>query len=212
MRTSLALLPLRHLSMLLKPPEKWLMIGLKAYLDDSGGQDLHSVCVAGYVGEVAAWEDFEVDWGNALSKHGIEYFHMSKVCDPSSPMYKFHGKENAPALRALLIDLVGAIQRASRHRLIGIGGLTPTADLQRFNRERGRNLDATALGLFVALALLKQRYRDSTIEVLFDRVTKAEKKIALAKAYLATSPKGFVGEDDCLPVIRTPPAWAALTG
>jgi hypothetical protein len=181
---------LRQLSMMFNPPDQWIMAALKTYLDDAGDKSLRAISVAGYVGSLKAWDRFEAEWGVVLDRHEIPYFHMAEILDPKSPMHKFCGKANEAAQAALLRDLAMALARSSSAgRFVGIGGLVLLDALDRFNSERGRGVEPMPLALFTCLALMQSLFPAQTIEGLFDQVAQAEKQIAIAQGYLATSPK-----------------------
>ncbi len=198
--TRIGSLSLRQLSMLTGPPDAWIMAALRAYLDDSGDCFTPSLVVAGYIGSVRAWDRFNSEWNAVLKRHDIPYFHMKEIPDPRSPMHRFYGKNCYGDLAALLGDLSRAIGVASSVGPFGgIGGLVPRDALDRFNRERNRNLEPLPLALFTCVGLIQTIYKDRIVEALLDCVTKAERQIAIAKDYLATSPK--VGGIDTVVII-----------
>jgi|SRR6185369_2423348 hypothetical protein len=87
------------------------VLKLKAYFDDSGGQELPAIAVAGYVGGDRVWGTFEPAWQAVLHKHNIPYFHFKEIRKPGSPLHKLCGKDGAEALKALLIDLAAVISK-----------------------------------------------------------------------------------------------------
>lgn len=194
-----AAIPLLSFSMVPRPVDWALMaaLKLKAYFDDSGGQELSAIAVAGYIGGDLVWETFEPAWQAALEKHDIPYFHIKEIARPGSPLHKFCGKKGAEALKALMIDLTAAISKCYAlpdpciHQ---IGALVPTGDLSRFNRERGRKVDAISFALFNCIQMMQHRYPEYGIEAMLDQISKAESKISRAKAYLETFP-GSNGQD-----------------
>src|SRR5271166_6195460 len=95
-----ASIPLSQLSMLIEPPERWLMAALKAYLDDAGSANLRAIAIGGYVGDLRSWKRVEPAWQIALDWHGVPYFHFNEICDPNSPMHKFYGRDGAAAQSA----------------------------------------------------------------------------------------------------------------
>jgi hypothetical protein len=167
------------------------VLKLKAYFDDSGGQELPAIAVAGYVGGDRVWGTFEPAWQAVLHKHNIPYFHFKEIRKPGSPLHKLCGKDGAEALKALLIDLAAVISKCQSlpdpciHQ---VGALVPARALARFNQERGRNVDAISFALFNCKQMMQFRYPEYTIEALLDQIAKAESKIARAKQYLATFP------------------------
>jgi hypothetical protein len=175
----------------------------KAFLDDSGDpadSREKAISVAGYAGTLRCWDSLERQWGLALAGHGLEYFHMKEIPDPASPMHRFCGKDNAPLCAALLADLCEAIFKSWVLReFCAIGCVVPMADLQRFNKERGRALEAIPLALFVCIALMQVEFPGSTIEALLDKIVKPERAIWIAQAYRATSPK--VGDKDFVSIV-----------
>ncbi len=53
-----------------------VMVVLHAYMDDSGShKDSHACVVAGYLGGVNRWKEFERRWRQVLDKYGVSEFH-----------------------------------------------------------------------------------------------------------------------------------------
>ncbi len=53
-----------------------VMVVLHAYMDDSGShKDSHACVVAGYLGGVNRWKEFERRWQQVLDKYGVSEFH-----------------------------------------------------------------------------------------------------------------------------------------
>ncbi|GIQ76209.1 hypothetical protein [Bradyrhizobium sp. RD5-C2] len=172
------------------------MAVLRGYFDDSGQSDLPALSVAGYVGAERLWSAFEIEWKSALARNQISYFHMKEISKPSSPMHKFFGVENKDKSEALFRDLATALNRCwSLKEFAAIGCVVPKEPLERFNKARGRRLQAIPLAIFTCDVLMQHYFEGKTIEAWLDRIEKPESKIALAKEYLRTSPR-MIGRRD----------------
>ena len=128
---------------------------------------------------------FEARWSAALQLCDVPYMHMKEIPDPSSPLHKFSGRENADAKELLFANLIGAIQRA---KLWAFGAVVRLPDLQRFNSERGRAVRAVPLALYGVMNEIAAKEPPGLVEGVVDRVDKAEKQIATAVEYARTDP------------------------
>jgi hypothetical protein len=70
------------------------MVGLTGYFDAAGHPDgKHALVVGGYVSSVPAWLRFDRDWRRALSKVGIQTFHMADLMACEDEFKSWHGRE-----------------------------------------------------------------------------------------------------------------------
>jgi hypothetical protein len=58
-----------------------MAIVIKGYLDDS--RDKLVWAIAGFVGFVDQWEDFEDPWRLLLETHDLPYLHMREIVSPT---------------------------------------------------------------------------------------------------------------------------------
>jgi Protein of unknown function (DUF3800) len=90
---------------------KWFAM-LQAYIDESGIHHESQLCaLAGYVGGVRRWSEFERRWGMVLDQDGIEEFHAKEFWarHNGKPVGDYEGwTENR--LNGFLNDLLGAIR------------------------------------------------------------------------------------------------------
>lgn len=175
---------------------------LRAFLDDSGDHTHPAMSIAGYVGNEKAWQTFEIHWQSALDRHAIPYFHMKEICKPKSPLFCFNGKVNGDRLAVLLNDLALALTKCWAQQFCGIGCVVPKQALNKFNHERGRKIEPVALAIYTCIGLMQNEFPGSTIEASLDRMTKADRSIAIAKEYLASNPRPVNGSKVAITTLK----------
>jgi hypothetical protein len=139
--------------------------------------------VAGYVGYSNQWDYFERLWAAALARHGVPYFHMKEMADPSGPFAKWlPPQEHTDEVAAFFKDIVAAIRRSGLYKVSSTVWLK---DLERFNQETGAALEAYPLAAHACLAVVGLKYEDQPVTMVFDRIEKVDSKLATARSYLA---------------------------
>jgi len=103
---------------------------MSGYCDASGSDDQSVVAVAGWIGSVANWNTFEIDWKIALARFDIPYLHMKEFAHSTGPYQTWKGDE--PKRRAFLSTLTDVIHSSAR---LVIGTLVPTDVFAEINRE-----------------------------------------------------------------------------
>ena len=141
--------------------------------------------IGGYVGYSNQWDHFKTLWIEALARHGVPYFHMKEMADPSGPFAMWlPPQDHTDEVAAFFIDLVAAIKKSGLYMVASTVWLK---DLERFNRETGAGLQAYPLVAHTCIATTGERYADplQPIMAVFDRVEKVDSKLATARSYLA---------------------------
>jgi hypothetical protein len=138
--------------------------------------------VAGYVGYSNQWDLFERLWTKALAAHGVPYFHMKEMADPSGPFAKWlPATEHSEEVAAFFKDLVGAIRKSALYK---VSSTVWVKDLERFNQETSAGLEAFPLAAHACLTMIVLKYNQQPVSVVFDRVEKIQSKLATARYYL----------------------------
>src|SRR5215468_736203 len=121
-----------------------MAVVIRGYFDDSREQ---GVCtVAGFVGFVDQWEDFEGWWPQLLATHGVPYLHMREMASPTGVYRKWHPpKEHYQEMANFFADVAKVIGRTGIH---GFGGIAREKDVERFNAEHGLSLRPYAMAAF----------------------------------------------------------------
>lgn len=181
------------------PRPNWVMVMLRAYFDDSGEEmdPQHKACsLFGYATDGTKWPIFEMAWQAALDNAGMPYFHMKEFAHFNGPFAPFRDDEKARI--KFVQDLGAAIGSAG---LQGFGSTIRLADLQKFNKERGYQINDYALNLYVSLVDIAATCGDDAVDVLLDNASqrKMYKVIDIARAYVDTDPQ-WKGCDDRMTV------------
>lgn len=189
-----------------RPPKVDVMIVVKGYFDDS--QTTGKVwALGGYTGGFHHWAEFDSKWRIALAIHDVPYFHMREVSDPKGPFAKWLPSQGHQfEWAAFFGDLAKVINGA---RLTSICCLVRMEDLQRFNSERGLNLEPYPLAAYGCTLLAGKEYTGHPTELIFDHVEKVDSKLVKAREY-ADSDK-FLGPDGVFDKIVTAPLPKDLT-
>jgi hypothetical protein len=154
----------------------------KAYVDDSGNADdpQHSACsIAGFVGTADQWTEFERRWSILLDGFGLPYLHMREFAHHLPPFARLTCDERKDVLHSL-------IQTIKDCELSGYGAVIRLPDLNRFNRERSRNLEALPLALYACMNDIYVADPCREVDMALDRFDKPDSVIAKAKEYAAT--------------------------
>jgi hypothetical protein len=166
----------RELSIWVTSPAGFLKAALKGWLDDSDSKDKAFV-LAGYVGSDSSWQNFEPKWQKVLSNYGLAYFHMKEMGARSGEFSTWPNKEDPeiiPIEADLLYDLAVSLNDSG---LRGVGIVIPHNSLARFNVENGPILTSKRLAVFWLQIMLKQLYADDDVQIVLDRMSKAQDAI-----------------------------------
>ena len=158
------------------------MAVFKAYVDDSGDTNdpKHSACsIAGFVGTVQNWMEFENRWEGLLEKFRIPWLHMRDFAHHRPPFDRLSKVERSEVLGSL-IDTIKHCE------LVGYGGVIRLPDLRRFNRERSRELEARPLALYACMNDIYVADPWREIDMTLDRFDKPQRVINKAREYAAS--------------------------
>lgn len=163
------------------------MATLKGYFDDSGNvEDPNQgfFAIGGYVADVATWNRFEVEWGAALTvEFGVSYLHMKELTKCVGEFASL-GNPRDQAVQAQIARIQARMARVIvDSKLHGFHAVISLRDLERFNAESGRNLDAKALAVYGAMLEVRRVYKTGEVEIVLDRMVRARAAIALAIKY-----------------------------
>lgn len=172
-------------SVLVSPAGDRLMGAFKGYFDESGKDtEAHNaLAFCGYVTTIDGWMAFEAAWQQALDQNCARYLHMKELQKPDGVLGAFAGKEGETARNKLLGDLIDVIAQSE---LVGAGSLIRLADLREFNREFGLNIEPLPLAMYATMGELHKLFPSDNIEVVVDRLDKAEQIIATAIEYASS--------------------------
>ena len=153
---------------------------IQGWMDDSRRGPIWAV--GGYVGGYHRWEHFDTHWPRALADHDVPYFHMKEMQSPTGVFGKWHPSwEHQAELAKFFGDLAGVIGES---HLVGICSLVRAADLDRFNKDFGQNLEPYALAAYGCMLLTAgDNLPGIPIELIFDNVEKVQSKLAIAREY-----------------------------
>jgi hypothetical protein len=179
---------------------------IRGWADDSRSKGNIVWALAGFVGFIDQWDDFETDWRLLLDTHDIPYLHMREFNDPHGVYAKWWpAKEHYPELAALFADVAKVIGRT---RIEGFGGLVRFRDLTKFNAEKNLALEPYPLAAYGSLIGLWNRHQREPIEVFFDHVEKVQSKLCRAKVY-ADSDRHYANDLDNIQMNALNKAWGA---
>lgn len=170
---------------------------IKGWLDDSRREAIWSV--GGYIGGEFQWEYFEEHWPKALASAGVPYFHMKETGKPNGIFAKWHPPQEHSAEWASFFASLAEVIRDSH--IFGILSVVRGGDLERFNSERQLALEPYPLAAYGCMLLAaRQNIPGISIELIFDRVEKVERKLATARDY-AEADNYWKGECDSIKVM-----------
>jgi hypothetical protein len=171
---------------------------LSANFDDSQAPDDLWV-IAGYVGYANQWDYFDELWTAALRRHGVPYFHMREMNDPSGPFAKWlPPQDHQSEVTAFFKDLVAAITKTN---LRMISSAVWLRDLQRFNQETGLAIEAYPLAAFACMSCTAVEYDGLRVTAVFDRVEKVHSKLKTAREYADGDKYVFPGLCDSITAV-----------
>jgi hypothetical protein len=174
-----------------------MAVVIKGWHDDSRQGGVW--CVAGFVGFIDQWDEFEQDWPLLLDTHQVPYLHMREMANPNGVYAKWHPpKEHYAEMAAFFADVAKIIGRTGLH---AFGGIAREKDVERFNAEHGLNLQPYSLAAYGSMIGLYTRHPREPVELVFDHVEKIEHKLALTRDY-ADSDSHYAGDFD--QVVLTP--------
>jgi hypothetical protein len=170
---------------------------LSANFDDSrASSDLW--VIAGWAGYSNQWDLFEQSWTAALTRHGVPYFHMREMADPSGPFAKWlPPQEHVDEVVAFFKDLVDAIIKSA---LRMISSAVWLKDLERFNQEMRLDIEPYPLAAWACMSCTAIEYDQRPITAVFDRVEKVHSKLNIARSY-ADSDQHFPGLCDSVAAV-----------
>jgi hypothetical protein len=158
----------------------------RGWFDDSQTDDV--VCtVGGYVGENGRWEsDFLPLWNKNLDTYGVPYLHMTEFASPNGPYKKWlpTGDPTKEAEKRAFLN--GCALVVDMSDLKGFGATVRIADVARFNRDMGLQIDPFALGVYACALEIKAAYPKEPVELFFDRTNNAKTKLLQAERYAET--------------------------
>jgi len=157
---------------------------IKGWFDDS---ERAGVCaLGGYAGADHRWEYFDFNWPIVLAKHGVPYLHMKETHEPKGPYAKWLPAQNhRDEWVAFLRELAEAIHES---RLIFFGSIVWLSHLERFNRERGMNLQPYSLATCACMDVVEREYGMETTELFFDPLPQVKSKLDLGQEYAKSDP------------------------
>jgi hypothetical protein len=154
----------------------------KAYFDDSGDDidPQHSACsIGGFLGIADSWSAFETEWNRLLKEElNIPFLHMRTFAHHLEPFDQLTDSDRIYILKALTLTI-------ERCGLSGFGAVIRLPDLNRFNAERSRYLEARPLALYACMNAIYVEDPDRQVEIIIDRFDKPHSVIEKAKAYAA---------------------------
>jgi hypothetical protein len=179
-----------------------MAVVIKGTLDDSRRDGLWAV--AGFVGFVDQWEDFEAAWHRLLDTHGIPYLHMKEMGNPEGVYKKWHPpQEHYEETANFFSDVAKTIGRCG---IQGFGAITRIRDLEKFNAEKNLDLQPYPLAAFGTLIALWNRHPREPVELFFDHVEKVQSKLCKTKEY-ADSDHEYAGDFDQVQLIPLNKSW-----
>ncbi|MGP0095285.1 MAG: hypothetical protein ACLPKB_35830 [Xanthobacteraceae bacterium] len=156
------------------------LIAATGYFDDSR-TDGQVFTVAGFVGASPPWEQFEKEWPLMLARHDVPYFHMKEMADPNGQFKKWlPPQEHEAEVKAFFSDMASVIGEC------GFGAFGATVrikDLERFNSEKGLELDPYSLAAYGCMVHIKQVYPTDIVNLFFDRIEKVKSRLDKAVKY-----------------------------
>lgn len=173
------------------------MAAIKGWMDDSRRGPIW--CVGGYLGGEHHWEYFEERWAQALKTATVPYFHMKETASPTGIYAKWHPPQDHQIEWA---DFLSSLARViSDSHIFGVLSVVRGHDLDRFNAERKLALEPYPLAAYGCMLLAaRQNIPGLSVELIFDRVEKVERKLAVARDY-AESDSYWKGECDAVKVM-----------
>jgi hypothetical protein len=176
-------IPLKHLSAFIFPPEDWLMGIFKAYFDNSGDENdpnIISCSLGGFVGTIDDWEHFETEWQNVLCDR-VPYLHMNDFAHFNPPFDKY--KNNEADRIYLLKSLIKVIKDSN---LKGFASSVYVKDLEEINKQvrQEERLDAYAVNLYSCMRFMSNTWPKNVIEVNLDYFKGIYSKIPKAMNYI----------------------------
>lgn len=155
------------------------MAALKAYFDDSGKENdpqHNAISYGGYIGPADAWTGFESKWQAVLTEFDAPYLHMSEFVPCEQAFISWRDKPEKK--KAFLLALIDVIEKSGLEWIahaIDLGGL------RKLNAEFGLSLEAEALALYLCLLEMEDRFGETVIEAILDRVDKPNVLIRKAR-------------------------------
>lgn len=107
------------------------MLALTLYCDASGKEDSTIMSVGGFVGEVDAWNHFNIEWNAVLAEFGLKYFRMSEFAHSVGQFahgWKGHEKKRRTFLQRLLSIILA-------HTKFWVGVCLLLSDYQRVDKD-----------------------------------------------------------------------------
>jgi hypothetical protein len=158
---------------------------IRAYFDNSGtqGDPQHRwVTLGGYLANEGGWERFESEWAANLAHFELPYLHMKQFAHHLPPFERFK-KDEVGRVKFLTncIEIIGRMHP----KAICHGIRLP--DVERFNGEFGRRIDAISFCLYVSYIDIREIYGvRNRVEIILDKIEKPNLRIHKANEYART--------------------------
>jgi hypothetical protein len=183
-----------------KSPRPSVMALIKGYFDDSQTTG-RFWALGGYTGGAHHWERFEELWPPALAAYDVPYFHMKEMGDPNGVYAKWHPPQKHEAERGAFLNGLAAAITGSGLR--PFSAMVRIDDLNRFNREKGLEIQPYPLAAYTCMLLVGRDHPGIPCELIFDHLEKVSSKLATAREY-ADSDRYYAGTFDKIVAVPLP--------
>lgn len=175
---------------------------LKAYLDDSGDEDLHAVSVAGAIGTADDWSNFTDDWTHVLRAFSVPALHMTDMVASRRSFSCWHVTD--PRKTGFLECLLGLM---AQHRLEPLGRSLPLDAWQAVSEHTRAGQAGRAYYACLQQTLhevtLAAASREQPVSVI---IARKDKHIGIAEALIAGIRKHSpLGQTLAPPSLRSTP-------
>jgi hypothetical protein len=170
---------------LLNRPGGAVVAVIRAYFDNSGTQDdrQHNwLTLGGYLTTETHWEKFEAAWAKNLVDFHLPYLHMRYFAHHLPPFERFKNDEQGRVefLTNCINIIKAARPRAFCHSI-------QLRDMERFNEEFDRKIDAFSFCLYLTYIDIREAYgANNRIELVLDKIEKPNLRIHRANEYART--------------------------
>ena len=141
------------------------MAALTGYFDDSGDDGFFSI--GGYVAEAPTWDRFGSSWQATLSRFNVRYLHMKELNQGWGEYSSW--KKDDPLVKDRIVEFFISLTSVIRDSgpMWGFGAVVSLTDLERFNREKHRKVDAKALAIFACALEMRKYNPDVELEIIW---------------------------------------------
>jgi hypothetical protein len=193
------------------PAGEHLMVGLRAYLDDSGDGDSPDethLTIGGFLAEHDGWRHFEPRWKALLDDCGLPYLHMKEFGDPQSPIYG-HIKSDPAKEMAFMQRVISLIKESARGSMAATVDLN---DLHAFNKAHRLQIDPYALAVYGCLFQLRSYHPNDEIEIVVDSFDNSVSRVAKALAYAKSDSQDRLRSDLFIPIpLQKEKTWREIS-